>query len=220
MKIDLPVVPPAEIKQGWEGQFAVFPWYNFVLNVPTNVFLVTTLKENGLSNVQLNAWGMLIGSGAEPKFILQVMNNSDTLRLIERHGEFVINLPGYDLKDRLLKAAEHFGAETDEISAAGFTAEKAALVKAPRIRECFAHYECVLDWTRPVEEEAPINTLVQGSVIGASVDETCLANDAVESYRRRGLVYHFSEFYHHASRSCGGGGGFCRLDVESFDFVD
>ena len=136
MKINLPVAPPADVKQGWEGQFEVFSWYNFVLNVPTNVFLVTTLKENGLSNVQLNAWGMLIGSGTEPKFILQVMKNADTLRLIERNREFVINLPSHDLRDRLLKAAEHFDAETDEIPAAGFTVERAGLVKAPRIREC------------------------------------------------------------------------------------
>lgn len=218
MKIDLPVAPPADVKQGWEGQFEIFSWYNFVLNVPTNVFLVTTLKENGLSNVQLNAWGMLIGSGTEPKFILQVMNSADTLRLIERNREFVINLPSRDLRDRLLKAAEHFDAETDEISAAGFTAEKAGLVKAPRIRECFAHYECVLDWARPVEEKVGVNTLVQGSVVRAAVDDEFFVDDVAEAYRRRGLVYHFSEFYYHAKRSCSGGGGFCGLDVNGLDF--
>ena len=147
------------------------------MNVPTPVFLVTTRKENGLSNVQLNAWGMLIGSGTEPKFILQVMNNSDTLRLIERNKEFVINLPSYSLKERLLKAAEHFDAETDEIAAAGFTAENAGLIKAPRIRECFAHYECVLDWVKPVEEKVRVNTLVQGSVVRAAIDEEYLADD-------------------------------------------
>lgn len=218
MKIDLPVNPPSDIKQGWEGQFQVFSWYNFVLNIPTPVFLVTTRKENGLSNVQLNAWGMLIGSGTEPKFIMQVMNDSDTLRLIERNKEFMINLSSYSLKERLLKAAEHFNAETDEIAAAGFTAENASVIKAPRIRECFAHYECVLDWVKPVEEKVKVNTLVQGSVVHAAIDEEYLADDMRESYRKRALAYHFSEFYHHSTRSCSGGGGFCRLDVDGMEF--
>ena len=28
MKIDLPVIPPAEIQEGWAGQLQVFSWYN------------------------------------------------------------------------------------------------------------------------------------------------------------------------------------------------
>lgn len=66
----------------------MFSWYNFVLNIPTAVFIVSTQKENGLPNAQLNAWGMLLGSGREPKFMLQLMNNSDTFRLIRANQEF------------------------------------------------------------------------------------------------------------------------------------
>jgi hypothetical protein len=78
MKIDLPVIPPADIQQGWDGQFQVFSWYNFVLNIPTAVFIVTTQKENGLPNAQLNAWGMLLGSGREPKVTVQGVSPADS----------------------------------------------------------------------------------------------------------------------------------------------
>ena len=74
MKIDFPVYPPKDVKPGWEGQFQVFSWYNFVINIPTSVYIITTRKENGLPNAQLNAWGMLLGSGKEPKFLLQLLN--------------------------------------------------------------------------------------------------------------------------------------------------
>ena len=222
MKIDLPLTPPADVQQGWGGQFAIFSWYNFVLNVPTALYVVTTLKENGLPNAQLNAWGLLLGSGSEPKFMLQLINSSDTLRLIEAHKEFVVNLPDYDLKELFVRTTEHYGDEVDEITASGLTPEPSSAVSAPRVRECYAHYECVLDWLRPVETQSPVNTLVMGSVVHAAVDEDYLLPDVKASFAKRAIPYHFSEFYNHREKRCSGGGesGFCRLDVEGFEFAE
>ncbi len=221
MKIDLPVVPPADIQQGWDGQFQIFSWYNFVLNIPTAVFIVTTQKENGLPNAQLNAWGMLLGSGTEPKFVLQLMNNSDTLRLIRANGEFVVNLPSYELKTRFLKTTVHYADEVDEITASGLTPEPCKVVSAPRVKECYAHYECVLDWLKEVETGAPVNTLVMGNVVHAAVEEAYLLSEVRASFTKRAIAYHFGEFYSHQDKRCSAGeaSGFCRLDVEGFDFA-
>ena len=90
-------------------------------------------------NAQLNAWGMLLGSGNEPKFMLQVMNNSDTLRLIKVNKEFVVNLPSYDLKKKFMRTTRHYGDEVDEITTSGLTPEPCLVVSAPRVKECFAH---------------------------------------------------------------------------------
>jgi flavin reductase (DIM6/NTAB) family NADH-FMN oxidoreductase RutF len=221
MKIDLPVIPPADIQQGWDGQFQVFSWYNFVLNIPTAVFIVTTQKENGLPNAQLNAWGMLLGSGREPKFVLQLMNNSDTLRLIRANQEFVVNLPSYDLKQRFIKTTVHYPHEVDEITASGLTPEPCQVVSAPRVKECYAHYECVLDWLKEVETETPVNTLVVGNVVHAAVEEEYLLPEVRASFTKRAIPYHFGEFYNHQDRRCSGGegSGFCQLDVKGFDFA-
>src|SRR4030042_5548545 len=117
MKHELPVVQPEGIKELWESQFKVFSWYHFVIDLPAPVFIVTTLKENGLANAQLSAWGMMAGSGKEPKFILQVHNYTDSRKLIEKTGEFVINFPGISLKDKFMKTTGHFDKDTDEIIA-------------------------------------------------------------------------------------------------------
>jgi flavin reductase (DIM6/NTAB) family NADH-FMN oxidoreductase RutF len=101
--------------------------------------------------------------------MLQLMNNSDTLRLIRANQEFVVNLPSYDLKQRFMKTTEHYPHEVDEITTSGLTPEPCQVVSAPRVKECYAHYECVLDWLKEVETETPVNTLVVGSVVHAAV---------------------------------------------------
>jgi flavin reductase (DIM6/NTAB) family NADH-FMN oxidoreductase RutF len=94
----LPVSAPADVRPGWDGWFKVFSWYNFVLNITSAVYIVTKKKENGLPNAQLNTRGMLPGFGGEPQIMLQMMNNSDTLRLIRANREFAVNFPGCWLK--------------------------------------------------------------------------------------------------------------------------
>lgn len=217
MKIDFPVTPPLDVQEGWKGQFKVFSWYNFVLNIPTAVFIVTTRKENGLPNAQLNAWGMLVGSGTEPKFLLQVMNKSDTLRLIQAYQEFVVNFPRIDLAPRFSRTTTHYPEHVDEITASGLTAEHSMIVSVPRVAECYAHYECVLDWLRPVETKTPMNTLIQGSIVNMTVDDEYLLPEIKETFKKRAIPYHFSEFYNHRERSSTFGSGFCQIDVETFD---
>ena len=221
MKIDFPVTSPQGVRPGWEGQFQVFSWYNFVLNVPTPLYIVTTLKKNGLPNAQLTAWGMLLGSGLEPKFMLQLMNTSDTLSLIERTGEFVVNFPSYELKERLLRCTVHYPEGVDELSASGLTPEESSLVSAPRVKECYGHFECTLDWSRPLETKNPMNTLVVGNIVGASIDEEYLLKDSKNSLKKRGIPYHVGEFYNHLERRCSEGSesGFCLLDADNIKFA-
>lgn len=95
----------------------MFSWYKYVLNISADVYIVTAKKENGLPNTQLNAWGMLPGFGRKPKYMLQMMNNSDTFLLNKANREFVVNFPGYGLKKQFMKTTKHYPPEADEISA-------------------------------------------------------------------------------------------------------
>jgi flavin reductase (DIM6/NTAB) family NADH-FMN oxidoreductase RutF len=217
MKIDLAVAPPADIQQGWQGQFKVFSWYNFVLNIPSAVYIITTLKENGLPNAQLNAWAMLLGAGQEPKFMLQLMNGSDTLRLIKDNREFVVNFPSLKLRQQFMQTTTHYPHEVDEIAASDLTPEPSKLIAAPRVKECYAHYECRLDWYRSLETESPVNTLVVGDIIHAAIDEAYLLPDVHSTFAQRAIPYHFSEFYDHQKRTCTSGdtSGFFTLDLQN-----
>ncbi len=193
MRIELPVKPPVHLKEQWEGQFSLFSYYAFVIDVPNPVFIVTTLKENGLANAALSAWGMPAGNGAEPKFLLQVYNGSDTRRLIERNSEFVVNYPSIGLHQEALKTVMHFDADTDELLASGLTYEPSKIVKPPRVAECFACLECRLEWMRDIETDSKVNTLVQAAIVHAAIDGSVAADSLVESHGRRQWFFHIQE---------------------------
>lgn len=214
MKIELPLIPPKDVKEAWEGQYSVFSWYNFVINVPSTIFIVTTLKENGRANAQLNAWGMMIGSGKEPKFLLQVLNNSDTYRLIKKNKEFVISYPSFSLHEKFMKTITHYEGEVDELIASGLNHEDSKIVQVPRVKECFASLECKLDWVQDVESEVKLNALIQGSIVNAAIDEAVLSDDMQESYIKRGFVCLLPEVINPITKVSLGNSGLASLDIE------
>lgn len=193
MKIELPVQIPSWIKESWEGQFEVFPWYYFAIDLPSPIFIITTLKDNGLANAQLSTWGMIAGSGNEPKFILMVHNYTETRKLIEKTGEFVINFPDISLKNKFRNTINPFDSNTDEIIASGLQHDKPLKVKAPRVKECFAHLECKLDWIRDIEKETKSTSLVQGSIVHAAIDENILSDDLKTTCENRKWVFNVHE---------------------------
>lgn len=212
MKIELPVIPPAQLKEQWGGQFSVFSYYAFVIDVPSPVFIITTLKQNGLANAALSAWGMPGGSGKEPKFFLQVHNYTESRALIERNGEFVVNYPSILLYRKMRNTVNRFDHETDEILASGLNHEPSVFVKPPRVAECFACLECRVDWLKDIETEAKVSTLVQASVVHAAIDSAVAADSTRETHRRRQWVFDIQETVNPAT-GAGDGGLFATLDM-------
>ncbi len=193
MKLELPVTPPPHLKEQWPGQFSLFSYYTFSIDVPMPVFIVTTLKENGLANAALSSWGMMAGSGKEPKFLLQVHNYTESRRLIEQNGEFVINYPSLPLYLQALETVKRFDGQTDEILASGLTHERSTVVKAPRVAECFACLECRVDWIRGMESGEETSTLVQASIVHAAIDDAVCRDGLPDSLRLRQWAIHVSE---------------------------
>lgn len=211
-KIELPIVP-AGIEPAWPGQFEVFSWLNFAVNIPTPVYMITTLKPNGLSNVQLSCWGMFAGSGDEPKFVLMVHNYTDTYGLIKANGEFVVNLASIALKDQLTRTISKYDADTDEVLASGLTPEPAVAVKAPRVKEAFAHFECRVDWLRDIEEREKRTTLVMASIVAVAMDQDCMRGAPRDALTRQSLPFHIGEFYDHDRRRTTTDGWLTTLDL-------
>lgn len=211
-RVELPVTAPADVSGSWPGAFDVFPWYYYVFNIPGPVFMVTTLKANGLPNVQLNRWGLLLGSGREGKFVLEVMRTSDTCRLIAESREFVINFPPLSLRDRFMRTTAHYADDVDEVTASGLTPVPSREVAPPRIAECWGHLECRLDWMRDVEDDVKVHILIQGSVVHSAIDASCLTDDFATSLERRAIPFRFTEHYCHSQKRCSEQGGFVLLD--------
>lgn len=48
MKMELPVQAPDWVRESWEGQFKVFPWYYFAVDLPTPILLSPHSKRMAL----------------------------------------------------------------------------------------------------------------------------------------------------------------------------
>jgi flavin reductase (DIM6/NTAB) family NADH-FMN oxidoreductase RutF len=71
--------------------------------------------------------------------------------MIRRSRECVINIPTTALAETVVRIGNSSGRDTDKFAAFGLTRARAAKVKAPLIKECYASFECQLadtSWIR------------------------------------------------------------------------
>jgi len=119
------------------------------LIVPRPVALVSTVDKDGIANVA--PFSFFCGVGANPPTVLFCPslrssgdNRKDTLRNVEQTGEFVINIVSDALAAAANATAADVGPEVDEFLLAGLTAIPSEAVRAPRVGESPAQFECKL----------------------------------------------------------------------------
>jgi len=123
-------------------------WQGFLTAMPSLVFVVTGWKANGKENACLHSWASFAGGGKDEFVCIMsaVSKNGHMYQSLKETGCCVLNFPSHNVYNRCVKTIGHNEWETDEITAAGLTAERAAKVNAPRIRECFLNIECEYLW--------------------------------------------------------------------------
>ena len=136
------------------------------------IVLVTTLNEDGLSNIAPKSWISMMAF--EPPVLALGCNVRHwTGRNILERGEFVVNVPGAELADTVWRTCDL--PHPRPVEAAGLTPIPALKVKPPRVEECHAHLECVFDHSLAYGDEL----IVLAQVVSVSVDEEAVkANDA------------------------------------------
>ena len=82
--------------------------------------------------------------------------------------------------------------ETDEITAAGLTVEKAVCVNAPRIAECFLNLECEYLWEHEVSENSG-DYVVALKVVHVSMDSDRYDQLKIGRYGKDGFVYYIHQ---------------------------
>ena len=147
MKKEFPIKPEI-ISEQWLKDCGGFSWQDFVTAMPSLVFVVTGWKSNGKENASLHSWSTFVGGGTNDFICIlgRVYSGGHMYQSLKETGVCVLNFPSNDVYDRCIKTIGNNQYETDEITAAGLTAEKAAKVNAPRIKECFLNIECELLW--------------------------------------------------------------------------
>jgi gluconolactonase len=133
---------------------------------PNRPVLVTTCNRDGTTHVAPFAW--CIPASYNPPMVtlalLSTPRKQHSLVNIERDGEFVVNLPGYDLSPDLVRASYRYPAGVYKMGILGFEFSPAQCVEVPIIKGARAHVECRLQTSLVTGD----HTLLVADVVAAS----------------------------------------------------
>ena len=171
-KVDVPVEVPDDMDEA-SGQRSEYLWDLYAL--PQPVVLVTTTDLEGNVNCAPKNWVSCAGAD---RFLFVCSTEHDTYRNAHTTKEFVVNVPGVELVDRLHALARRGTAMWEnELTRAGLTAVASRKVRPPRIAECRVHLECKVTLLHETDsakdlkgDKAGTDVLVLGRVVAASAD--------------------------------------------------
>ncbi|MDP3142974.1 MAG: flavin reductase family protein [Candidatus Omnitrophota bacterium] len=105
------------------------------------VILVSCASKTKTNIITL-AWHMPVSQ--EPATVaICVAKTHFSHRLIEETGEFVINVPTWELLPKVIYCGSHSGAKLDKFKESGLMSQRANRIKnSPLIKECVGHLEC------------------------------------------------------------------------------
>lgn len=155
-----------------------FSWKEFVMSVPSPMFLVTTYKSNGLPNACMQGWSAFTSANHGEGYyaILGSVNkNGHLYATLKEKREAVINFMSAEFYDACMATIRNNQLEADEITASGLTPEPAAWVNAPMVRECFMNLECRYVWEKEIVP-GDDHAVVCLEVLGAHIDEAYLSD--------------------------------------------
>ena len=116
---------------------------------PRPICFASTMDTNG--DVNLSPFSFFNLFSSNPPIVIfsparRVRNNTTkhTLQNVEEVNEVVINIADYDMVQQLSLASCEYPKGINEFEKAGFTQEKATMVKPPMVKESKIKLECVV----------------------------------------------------------------------------
>jgi flavin reductase (DIM6/NTAB) family NADH-FMN oxidoreductase RutF len=109
---------------------------------PGPVVLVSSAHK-GDTNIMTMGWHMVMES--QPSLIGCIISSANySFEMIRKSRQCVINIPTEDLAAKVVDIGNSSGRDIDKFDQFGLSPEPGTLVRAPRIRECYANFECRL----------------------------------------------------------------------------
>lgn len=166
-----------------------FSWMEFVLSIPSPVFLVTSYKSNGLPNACMQSWSTFTGDEKGFYAILSAVNKHGHLyqTLVEKK-EAVINFMSADIYDRCMATIRNNQFDANEITSSGLTVAPATIVNAPMVDECFMNLECKFLWEKEIKEGDEY-VIVCLEVVNVHIDEAHLDENILGRTGDTGILY-------------------------------
>jgi len=128
--------------------------------------IITTVGKDGSTNAAPYSWFSIVDYDP-PRILFSTNVERDTYRNILETKEFVLNYPSTRLLKQIWITSKHFPYGVSELEKANLTGFPSEKVKPPRIRECRAHIECKVLWTKPIGSSC----IVLGDIVSISVDK-------------------------------------------------
>ncbi len=118
------------------------------LVVPRPIAWVSTVSKDGVLNAAPFSFFNAVND-YPPVFMVSIGDRDDgspkdTIKNILDTGEFVVNLVSEESIGQMVKTAEELPPQVSEFETAGISPEESRFVKAPRIKESKASFECKL----------------------------------------------------------------------------
>ena len=105
--------------------------------------ILLTTQADGKANTMTIGWGTLGVQWGKPIFIAFVRESRYTKRLLEKTGEFTVNVPMGEFDKNILSVCgTKSGADLDKFAVLGLTAVPGQTVNVPAIRELPLTLEC------------------------------------------------------------------------------
>ena len=128
-------------------KFPLAKVYQLLGSGPT---VLISSRYKGRPNVMTIAWTTPLDF--DPPLIgCCIGDHSYTFQTVKRTREFVINIPGAKLKQKVVACGSVSGRKIDKFQKVGLTPLPASKVKAPLVKECFANLECKVVDTKLVD---------------------------------------------------------------------
>ena len=165
------------------------------LIVPRPIGWIGTVGANGVPNLAPYSFFNAV-SDQPPVVLFSSGGHKDSLRNIEETGEFTCSLSTYALRDQMNMSSAPVVRGVDEFALAGLTAAPSTSVKAPRVAESPAAFECrhwkTVELPEPVQRPGrrphPRYTVVFGLVVGIYIDDAYLKDGLVDTAAMRPLA--------------------------------
>jgi flavin reductase (DIM6/NTAB) family NADH-FMN oxidoreductase RutF len=132
------------------------------------IVLVTTLNEDGVSNVAPKSWISMVAFHP-PLLALGCSSRHQTAQNILARKEFVVNVPGSDLAEAVWKCSRL--PHPRPVESAGLTPLAAQVIAPPLVEECKAHLECVYRQHLSFGSEV----LIIGEIVSVSIDKEVIS---------------------------------------------
>src|SRR5579863_10317651 len=155
-------------------------------------------------------------SGAPPIVGFSSDGMKDSATFARESGELVYNLASYDLLQAVSDSSAPLPRGTSEFELTGLTMAPCQLVKAPRVKEAHASFECKLVHFLPLMDSKgnpSANFLVIGEVVGVHIDDDFIVAGRFATAKVRPLArlgykdYSVVDEVFELARPPGGGGG-------------